>query len=263
MRVVGKGSVGPNPFIAEAVSPVQVAVVDDHVLVGRLVVGLMERAGYTAALVYDETLEATWAAVELREPDLVLLDFDLGPGNSSFELLQRAVAAGIVVAGFTGSEDLIEHARYIEAGGAVVVSKACGPADLVAVVELALAGEAMMSSAERHAALARLRRHRAAEAEALRVFAALTARESEALALISEGRGAAEIADRWDVSMPTIRSHIRAILTKLGVSSQLQAAAMARESGWYDRIAYPASSILTMPSNEEAGTIARQSGSKG
>lgn len=262
MRVVGKGPVGPNPFTTEVVSPVQVVIVDDHVLIGRLVVGLMERAGYTAAHVYNETLGATWAEVKSRSPSLVLLDFDLGPGNSSFELLERAVAAGMVAAGFTGSDDGVEHARYLESGAAVVVPKTCGPADLVAVVELALAGKEMMSPAERHAALSRLRKHRAAQAEALQVFSSLTAREAEALELITLGRGAQEIAELWDVTVPTIRSHIRSILTKLGVSSQLQAAAMARDSGWYDRIV-AASSILTMPTGSETGRIARQSGSQG
>ena len=262
MRVVGEGPVGPNPFTAEVVSPVQVVIVDDHVLVGRLVVGLMERAGYTAAHVYSETLEATWSEIEQRSPSLVLLDFDLGPANSSIELLERAVGAGIVAAGFTGSDDVIEHARYLESGAAVVVPKASGPADLVAVVELALAGKEMMSPGERHAALSRLRKHRAAQTEALQGFSSLTAREAEALELITQGCGAAEIAERWDVSMPTVRTHIRSILIKLGVSSQLQAAAMARDSGWYDRIV-SASSILTMPTGNEKGRIARQSGSQG
>lgn len=262
MRVVGEGPIGPNPFTAEVVSPVQVVIVDDHVLVGRLVVGLMERAGYTAAHVHGETLEATWSEIEARSPKLVLLDFELGLGNSSLELLERTVAAGIVAAGFTGTEDVIEHARYLESGAAVVVSKSSGPADLVAVVELALAGKEMMAPSERHTALSRLRKHRAAKAEALQAFSTLTARETEALELITQGLGAAEIAKRWDVSMPTIRSHIRSILTKLGVSSQLQAAAMARDSGWYDRIV-GASSILMMPTDKEKGRIARQSGSQG
>jgi len=264
VRVVGDGPRGPNPFASKASSPVQVAVVDDHALVGRLVVSLLERAGYTAALAFGETAEETWALVEQLVPQFLLLDFGLGPTQSSMDILQRAVAADMLVAGFTASDDPLEHARYLEAGAAAVVSKGCGPADLVAVVELALGGQELMSPADRHAALARLRKYRAAARRELMVFDRLTGRERETLKLIADGHGAGEIAQIWEIAMPTVRSHIHAVLTKLGVTSQLQAAAMARDTGWYGIMeGLSASSILTMADGREAGTIARQSGSTG
>jgi DNA-binding NarL/FixJ family response regulator len=36
------------------------------------------------------------------------------------------------------------------------------------------------------------------------------------------------------VSLATVRSHVRSILLKLGVHSQLAAAAKAYSSGWYE-----------------------------
>lgn len=62
--------------------------------------------------------------------------------------------------------------------------------------------------------------------EAERV-ATLTAREGEVLELLRCGHSAQEMADRLVLSLPTVRTHIRAILRKLGVSSQLAAAAIA------------------------------------
>lgn len=261
MRAVGRSS--DNPFVTEPPRPAQVAVVDDHVLVGRLVVSLVERAGYSCEFAFRETEDATWSAVMAVDPQLLLLDFDLGPGQSSTDVLTKAVGAGIVVAGFTGSDDRLEHAHYLEAGAAAVVPKGAGPADLVAVVELALAGEELMAPSDRHAALARLRKWREERRRRLAVFESLTDREAQTLVLIAEGLGAADIVEQWQVALPTVRTHIRAVLTKLGVTSQLQAAALARDSGWYARIAQPGSSILTMPIQEEAGTIARRSGSTG
>jgi len=240
-----------------------VAVVDDHLLVGRLVVGLVERAGYTAELAYRETEAETWKAVEGIAPDLILLDFDLGPHQSAVRILEQAHQAEMLVAGFTGSDDRLEHAAFLEAGAAAIVMKEDGPSELVAMVELALAGHDLMSAAERHTALARLRRHRDGLRRALAPFEMLTERESETLAMVAAGHGAAEIAATWDVALATVRSHIRAVLTKLGVSSQLQAVAVARDSGWYERMCGKTSSILTMPSGMETGTIARRSGSKG
>ena len=71
---------------------------------------------------------------------------------------------------------------------------------------------------------------RAAVKRADRV-AGLTAREREVLDLLMVGRAADEIACHLVVSLPTVRTHIRSILHKLGVSSQLAAAAIARASG--------------------------------
>ena len=191
MRVAGRKDygwpLGLNPFDSRPTGPVQVVVVDDHALVGRLVVALLERAGYTAAHVFEDTVPATWAAIEVWRPELILLDFDLGPTHSAAEVLQRATVAGIVVAGFTASDDRLEHAAFIEMGAAAVVPKGCGPADLVAVVELAMAGEELMDAAERHAALARLRKHREAQRRARSGFDLLTAREEETLLQIAAG----------------------------------------------------------------------------
>jgi DNA-binding NarL/FixJ family response regulator len=241
-----------------------VVVVDDHLLIGRLVVGLLERAGYSAAHAYAAATEETWDLVAGLSPQVLLLDFDLGPFHDARVILERAVKADIIVAGFTASDDRLERASFLEMGASVVVGKDCGPADLVAVVELALAGEELMSADERHSALTRLRKYRARRRKTTARFELLTRREQETLRLITEGHGASEIAGMWNVSLPTVRSHIRAVLAKLDVSSQLRAAAMARDTGWYeDQWIAPESSILTMPKIFETGTIARRSGSQG
>ena len=52
------------------------------------------------------------------------------------------------------------------------------------------------------------------------------------LAALTEGRTAAEVAERSFVSLATVRTQIRGVLVKLGVTSQLAAVALARQSGW-------------------------------
>ncbi|UZN03846.1 helix-turn-helix transcriptional regulator [Cellulomonas sp. S1-8] len=59
----------------------------------------------------------------------------------------------------------------------------------------------------------------------------LTATEEAVLALLAAGVGAAQIGARRHLSLNTVRTHIRSILTKLGVRSQLEAVAVARRSG--------------------------------
>jgi DNA-binding NarL/FixJ family response regulator len=66
----------------------------------------------------------------------------------------------------------------------------------------------------------------------LEPFAVLTEREQFILAELIEGHCAVEIASAAFVSISTVRSHIKSILQKLGVSSQLAAVALARRAGW-------------------------------
>mgnify|MGYP000607291262 CR=1 FL=1 len=63
-------------------------------------------------------------------------------------------------------------------------------------------------------------------------FRQLTARESEVLYDLMQGRNADAIAEASFVSVTTVRTHIRSILRKLDVSSQLAAVAMATGAGW-------------------------------
>jgi DNA-binding NarL/FixJ family response regulator len=70
---------------------------------------------------------------------------------------------------------------------------------------------------------------RTRELEARR-FERLTEREMEMLAALVVGDAAAEIAHARQISLATVRSHIRAVLSKVGVRSQLAAVALTHRS---------------------------------
>jgi DNA-binding NarL/FixJ family response regulator len=63
-------------------------------------------------------------------------------------------------------------------------------------------------------------------------FGTLTPREREVLALITEGLGNAQIAQRLSISEKTVRNHISNIFDKLGVWSRAQAMVFANEHGF-------------------------------
>ena len=60
----------------------------------------------------------------------------------------------------------------------------------------------------------------------------LTEQERRILGHLMAGRGVREVADLQVLSEHTVRSHIRALLGKLGVSSQIQAVALAWDNNW-------------------------------
>jgi DNA-binding NarL/FixJ family response regulator len=64
-----------------------------------------------------------------------------------------------------------------------------------------------------------------------RRLAALTERETEVLRLIAAGMSNAEIGDRLHVGVQTVKTHVGAVLTKLGVRDRTQAAITAYTTG--------------------------------
>jgi two-component system, NarL family, nitrate/nitrite response regulator NarL len=65
----------------------------------------------------------------------------------------------------------------------------------------------------------------------LRLATYLTPRESECLAMLSAGMSTTTMAKRIGVSTTTVRSHVQAVLSKLGVHSRLEAASLANRYG--------------------------------
>lgn len=66
-------------------------------------------------------------------------------------------------------------------------------------------------------------------------FGALSAREREILALVAEGLGNAEIAERLSISDKTVRNHVSNLFDKLGVWTRAQAIVFARDRGFAPR----------------------------
>lgn len=60
---------------------------------------------------------------------------------------------------------------------------------------------------------------------------ALTVRETDVLRLMAEGLGNKAIANRLDIALGTVKSHIKAILEKLESASRTEAAAVAERRG--------------------------------
>jgi DNA-binding NarL/FixJ family response regulator len=171
----------------------------------------------------------------------VLLDLRLGSGEDDvpidgLDLIGPLTAVGcrvVVVTGETGDD---VWGTALERGAVTVLAKDTDLPELVAVLAAVAAGEQVIGEGRRQDLLAAARRARSEETARLFPFAQLSRREDEVLRALADGQSAAAIAASAYVSEATVRTQIRAVLTKLGVSSQLQAVAVARRAGWLDRI---------------------------
>ena len=115
----------------------------------------------------------------------------------------------------------------IEAGAEAVVTKSVSFDELVRRVTRILDGPHDALCADREELLASLRFDRAETQCRLEPFYRLSSKEREVLSDLCRGMSAQEIAAAKFLSTATVRSHIRAILVKLEVNSQLAAVALA------------------------------------
>jgi DNA-binding NarL/FixJ family response regulator len=164
-----------------------------------------------------------------------MLDLELGHGVDGapideIELITgfRARSWSTVVVSAATDERRI--ATAIAAGAIGYVSKSAPLADLLDVVGAAAAGQSVLTRAARARWLEVDRRGRLAQRRDRDRMRRLTSREREVLDCLARGERAAAVAEHFVVSLTTVRSQIRSILTKLDVNSQLEAVALLRRA---------------------------------
>ncbi|KES05896.1 LuxR family transcriptional regulator [Streptomyces toyocaensis] len=215
--------------------PVTVLLVDDEPLV---------RAGLRAVLEAQPDIEVVGEAadgaaviplVRRLRPDVVAMDvrMPLLDGIEATRALLRTVGAPpkiLVVTTFENDEYVYGALR---AGADGFLLKRARPAEIVHAVRLVAEGESLLFPASVRRLAAEYGDddgNRAARARLER--ARLTDREGEVLRLMARGMTNAEIAARLVVGTETVKSHVSAVLAKLGARDRTQAVIAAYESGF-------------------------------
>lgn len=208
-------------------------IVEDHDLLAQSLEIALRADGFTVDRLRDPGSVDIVAAVDERRPDVVLLDLDIGGAlGSTLPLIPALRQSGARIVMLTGITDRIRLAECIEMGAIGIVGKHEPFERLLDGVREAVELGTMLTTSQRDELLAELRRQRASDQQRLAAFERLTRREQEVLAGLMEGDSAEVLARHFVVSLATVRSQIRAVLTKLGVNSQLAAVALARRAGW-------------------------------
>lgn len=210
-----------------------VLLVEDHELLAQSLGVALEAEGLAVVLApLAQGVDVLALAAEHR-PSVVLLDLDLGEERAGGEALVPGLTAlGARVVVVSGATDVLRLGTCLELGAVGVLSKSRPFEDVLDAVLAARDGEPVMRDGDRQDLLAGMRRRRTQENERLAPFERLTRREREVLGLLMDGTPAESIARHFVVSEATVRTQIRGVLTKLGVSSQLAAVAEARRLGW-------------------------------
>ena len=215
--------------------PPRILLVEDHGVVAHAIAATLRSSGFPevdVADIDDLSPEAVLATADRFRPHLAVVDLSLGEGRSGVPLIGPLVERGAKVVILTATTTRAAHAEALQAGALGVLDKAMPFDQLVAKIRDAAEGRQVQAAYQREQLVADLRAERAADRKRLAPFERLTARERGVLGGLIEGRSPEEIAGAEGLSLNTVRSHIKSILSKLGVRSQLAAVARAREAGW-------------------------------
>jgi DNA-binding NarL/FixJ family response regulator len=158
-----------------------------------------------------------------KDPDVILLDLKLPVMDGIAvlrELRGRGLRARALVLTSASDADLVMLA--VRAGAAGFLYKDVDPDALVRAVRSVHDGHTLLAP---EAAGTLLRA--GAAGPAVHGVGALTSREREVLAQIADGRSNREIARLLHVSEKTVKTHVSAVLAKLGVADRTQAALVA------------------------------------
>ena len=202
---------------------IRVLVVDDHPVVRQgLRSFLSAREGIEVVGEAADGRTAVAEAARLR-PDVVLLDLAM-PGGGGLDVIGRIRAGGdgpavLVLTSFAGEDQVVPAVR---AGASGYLLKDAAASDLEAAIRTLHAGGALLDPSVVGAVMSEVAQPRARSGLDL-----LTPREREVLALLGEGLSNRDLAARLYVSEKTVKTHVSAVLAKLGLADRTQAAVFA------------------------------------
>jgi DNA-binding NarL/FixJ family response regulator len=203
--------------------PERILIVDDHPLTRDALSALLAQQGFDVVGEAADGEQAI-AAARTSDPDLVLLDLTM-PGMDGLTALPklREEAPDCEVVVLTASDTEENLLAAIRAGAAGYLLKTESPEQIASFLRGVARGEAALSGGVARRLVDRVREYGRFGGVPDSIAKLLSAREVEVLLLLDEHLGTDEIAQRLFISEHTVRSHVKSLLKKLGVSSRREA----------------------------------------
>ncbi len=212
---------------------IRVVVADDQLLVRTgLTMILNAQPGIEVVGEATDGHEAVAVARELR-PDVCLFDIRM-PGIDGIEATRQLAGPGVenplaIVIITTFDVDEYVHGA-LKAGARGFLLKDAGPELLVQAIHAAANGDALISPDITRRLLTTLADLERASPPT-QPIEPLTEREEEVLLTVARGRTNAEIADELHITLSTVKTHVAALMNKLGARNRVEVAMWAYETG--------------------------------
>lgn len=205
-------------------------------LMGEMLSVVLEDDPDVQVLGFVQSAEAALSLLRDAECDVVVVSIDL-PDNGALRLTnlltQNGRCAKVLITGLVHSKTAI--LRCVEEGAAGYVLEEESPDALAKKVRAVCENRFMVSPEvataliERVAELKKMAEKVYGAPQLGELFANLTPRELEVLALLEQGYSNREIAEELVIEVGTVKNHVHSILGKFDVETRQQAALMARQ----------------------------------
>jgi DNA-binding NarL/FixJ family response regulator len=215
--------------------PIRILLVDDHQSLLWGLAKLIESEGPGMELVGVAADMAEALVVARREqPDVILLDLDLGGVNSldSLPALRKAAEAYVLI--LTGVRDTELHDRAMLSGARGIVHKEESAETILKAIRNVSRGEIWLERLATGRVFSKFLSAKNDEASPDETrIATLTPREREIInIIINQGRSTnKQIADELRLSEYTLRNHLTSIYSKLEVDNRLELVMYALKHG--------------------------------
>lgn len=210
----------------------ELLIADDHPLFREALHGLVVKL-YPAAAIYEaESISSLYSLVEDRPyADLLLLDLNM-PGATGYSALVhlRAQHPQLPIVIISAYEDPVLIRRALDHGAMGFIPKSVDAKTLSIALQEILMGKTWLPDNLVAAASAL-----SPEQETANVLSELTPQQFRVLQMVSTGQLNKQIAHELSVSEATIKTHMTAILRKLGASNRTQAVLIANQLLLHDK----------------------------
>jgi two-component system nitrate/nitrite response regulator NarL len=210
--------------------PIRLVLVDDHALCRNGLTDLLQHRGNMQVVAALGDPEQLVGVLREHKPDLLVLDLRM-PNTDGLTLLRRLRAEGcdtpVVILTMSDAES--DLAAALRAGVRGYLLKDMEPEDVIAAIGRAARGDLTVAPAMA-LKLAQMLQGGSKSGDRLGMLASLTERERQILDHLARGESNKAIARALDISHDTVKLHVRHILSKLNLSSRVEAAVFAVES---------------------------------
>jgi DNA-binding NarL/FixJ family response regulator len=224
-----------NPAAGKSI---RIVLVDDHEVVRTGMNLIIQKQPQMTVVAEASNAGEAMEVVREEQPDIILLDLDLGDEQGLenglhciSQLLEVASAARIIV--LTGSRDEETHRRAIGLGAMGILGKESATELIVKAITRVFEGEAWIDpklTATLLAEFSGAKKSKKEDRETLKI-ASLSKRETEVVKLVGDGLKSKEIAERLFISEITVRHHLTSIFAKLEVSDRVELMLYAYKHG--------------------------------
>ncbi len=214
---------------------ITVAIVEDHQILIDALELMLQRSKEFKFVGAASSLSDAYELVQRIKPDILLLDIQLPDGNG-YDLVPKITSASphtrvVVLTSYTDEDTVMRAVDYSVSG---FLPKTASLTEFYKTIRKAADGEIVIPPQLLTSLLKQLPSQRSNMSKDGAILESLTPREAEILSCLAAGKSGVKIAEELKIAPLTVRTHVRNMMSKLGVHSRLEAVVFGVKHGLID-----------------------------